>query len=114
MSDIEKNIFRFLTPEELEEMVSTKKKYKSVPLTEVILTDLERTEREASAERDDPGEKGILEEKKKLKKINDKLKRREIVKLYRANSGFKLGNKKEERSEYPPSERSGLLVKKRI
>ena len=38
--DIVKNIFRLLSLEELNELASTKKKYKVVPLTEIVLTEL--------------------------------------------------------------------------
>ena len=173
---IEKNIFRILTVEELDELASTKKEYKSVPLTKIMSIELEETGQNLEEEfgndekieivemekvRPESGTDGsmayncadnvadvlaeynyycqeaekkifspsvrkkkrsrkvqisklILEERKKLEEINYKLKRQEIIKRYRANSNAKLGNKKESKNEYPPSERSGILIKKQI
>ena len=174
---MERDVFRILTLEEMDELASTKKEYKSVSLTEIMSIELEENGRGLeqayeSVHKSDVAqevekvalEKGkddaaayecadnvaailaeynyycqeaekkifspnvrkkkrsrkvqisklILEERKKLEEINYRLKRQEIIKRYRANSNAKLGNKREGKNEYPPSERSGILIKKQI
>ena len=55
----------------------------------------------------------ILKERKKLEEVNFKLKRQEIVKLYRENSQIGLKGKKEANGEHSNFDVSGILLKKR-
>ena len=165
-----KDIFRLFTLEELDEFASTKKKYKIVSLTEIILDQLKAKDSvpkkglddlceraEVSGERTSKKEmesykcaknveavleeyrhycqeaekkifspsarkkkrsrkiemsKFILKERKKLEKANFKLKRQEIIKLYKESAKINLKRKKEgKRSKL---DISGILFRKRV
>ena len=177
-----KGIFRLLTLEELNELASTKKKYKMIPLTEIALSQLAGGELDLEKISDDfyhkskkvDGEevgtvaeksqevvesadvyqcaedvaavleeyryycqeaekkvfapsarkkkrsrriqmsKFILEGRKQLEEANFKLKRQEIVRLYRENAKINVKREKEGKGKCATFDLSGILIKKRV